>query len=47
MKFSIKKTDDGFWFSVVYKGVSIAVGTTSSRKEALGIIFQAIKLEVA
>ncbi len=46
MKFSIRKISGDFWFFVVYKGVSIITGITSSRKEALSIIFQTINLEV-
>ena len=46
MKFSIKKINNSFWFSVIYKGVNVITGIVSSRKEALNIIFQTIKLEV-
>ena len=46
MKFSIKKINNSFWFSVIYKGVNVITGIVSDRKEALNIIFQTIKLEV-
>ena len=43
MKLSIKKIGSDFWFSVIYKGVSIVIGTASSKQEALEVIFSTLK----